>query len=179
MAVPVKPTKHLARKKDAWWLVPAIANTLTPVLAEVNAAGGIYATCFLLEDQGGVTKTVNKVSLARLLCEDNITEGLDVPSFGMTDIVGVFNPQAAVGDTDKKLFQFLKNGFTGFAVRRQNVINDTSDAVTTGQFVDVVPVAIASAWPDKTAPGPEGFYNFTCGVAVTGIPVANVAVVAV
>ncbi len=178
MAVPVKPTKHLSRKKDAWWLVPAIANKNAPILAEVNAAAGVYATCFLLEDQGGVTKTVNKVTLAKLLCEDSTSEGLDTPTFGMTDIVGVFNPQAAVGDADKKLFEFLRNGFTGFAVRRQNVLNDTSDVATTGQFVDVVPVSIDSAWPDKTAPGPEGFYNFTCGVAVTGTPVANVALAA-
>lgn len=178
MAAPIKPNKHTSLKKDSWWLVPAIADTSDPILAEINAAGGIYATCFLLQDQGGVTKTVNKVTLAALLCEGSTSEGLAPSAFSMSDIVGVFDPQAAAADPDKKLFEFLRDGFTGFAVRRQNVINDVSDLAVVGDFVDIVPVEIDAAWPDKSAPGPEGFYTFTCGVAVTGTPVPNVAVAA-
>lgn len=177
MATPVKPRKHTATKKDAWWLVPTIADITAPTALEINGAGGIYATCFLLEDQGGVQKTVNKVNLAKLLCEDSSGEALDTPTFSMSDIVGVLDPQAGPTDTDKKLFEFLRDGFTGFAVRRQNKINDTSDATAAGEYVDVVPVDIDDAWPDKSASGPEGFYTFTAGVAVTGTPVANVAVV--
>lgn len=177
MAAPVKPRKHQARKKDAWWLVPAVADTSAPTALEINAVGGIYATCFLLEDQGGVSKTVNKVTLAALLCEDATSEGLSPASFSMSDIVGVLDPQAGPTDADKKLFEFLRDGFTGYAIRRQNVVNDTSDAVTVGEYVDVVPVDIDDAWPDKNAAGPEGFYTFTSGVAVTGTPIANVEVV--
>lgn len=178
MAAPIKPKKHTSLKKDAWWLVPAIADINEPVLAEVNSASGIYATCFLLQDQGGVQKTVNKTQLAALLCEDSGGEVRTPSTFSMSDIVGAFDPQAADDDPDKALFEFLRDGFVGFAVRRQNVINDVSDAVVAAQFVDVVPVDIDDAWPDKSAPGPEGFYTFTCGVAVTGTPVANVAVAA-
>jgi hypothetical protein len=177
MAAPIKPRKHTSLKKDAWWLVPAIADTSEPTVAEVNAAGGIYATCFLLQDQGGVQKTVNKTQLAALLCEDSTSEVRTPANFTMSDIVGVFDPQAAADDPDKALFEFLRNGFVGFAVRRQNVVNDTDDGVTAGQFVDVVAVDIDDAWPDKSAAGPEGFYTFTSGVAVTATPVANVAVV--
>lgn len=178
MATPIKPSKHTSLKKDAWWLVPAIADTGDPVVTEINAVGGIYATCFLLQDQGGVTKTVNKTRLSALLCEDATSEALSPSSYAMSDIVGVFDPQAGPTDDDKKLFEFLRDGFEGFAVRRQNVINDVSDQVVTGEYVDIVPVQIDSAWPDKSAAGPEGFYTFTCGVAVTGIPVANVEVAA-
>lgn len=177
MAAPIKPRQHTALKKDRWWLVPAIADTSAPTVAEINAAGGIYATCFLLEDQGGVTKTVNKVQLTRLLCQDNQPEALAPPTFAMSDIVGVLDPQAAANHNDKKLFEFLRDGFTGFAVREQNKLNDVSDAIVAGEFVDVIPIDIESAWPDKTGPGPEGFYTFTSGAAVTGTPIANVAVV--
>lgn len=178
MATPLKPKKHTSLKKDAWWLVPAIADTSAPKITEINAAGGIYATCYLMQDQGGVTKTVNKQQLAALLCEDATSEALTPANFSMADIVGVLDPQAGPTDDDKKLFEFLRNGFTGFAVRRQNKANDVSDAAVTGEYFDIVPVDIDSAWPDKSATGPEGFYNFTCGVAVTGIPVPNVAAVA-
>jgi hypothetical protein len=178
MATPVKPNKHTALKKDAWWLVPAVADSEAPKVTEINAAGGIYATCFLLQDQGGVTKTVNKTTLAALLCEDSTSEALSPSSFSMSDIVGAFDPQAGPTDADKKLFEFLRDGFDGFAVRRQNVINDASDLAVIDQYVDIVPVSIDSSWPDKSAAGPEGFYTFTSGVAVTGIPVPNVKVVA-
>lgn len=177
MAAPIKPRHHTAQKRDRWWLVPAIANTSAPTALEVNAAGGIYATCFLLNDQGGVTKTVNKVQLAPLLCEESTPEALAPASFSMSDIVGVLDPQAAENAPDKKLFEFLRDGFTGYAVREQNKINDLDDQITAGEFVDVVPVSIDDAWPDKTGSGPEGFYTFTCGVAVTGTPVPNVVVV--
>lgn len=178
MATPTKPNKHTSLKKDSWWLVPAIADTSAPTVAEVNAASGIYATCFLLQDQGGVQKTVNKTKLAALLCEDGTSEALTAADFSMSDIVGVLDPQAGPTDDDKLLFEFLRDGYSGFAVRRQNVINDVSDAATAGQYVDVIKVDIDAAWPDKSAAGPEGFYQFTCGVAVTAVPVANVAVVA-
>lgn len=178
MADPIKPAKHSSHKKDSWWLVPAIADTSAPTVAEVNAEGGIYATCFLRADQGGVEKTVNKVELDALLCEDGTTEGLAPASFSMSDIVGVLDPQAGPTDPDKALFEFLRDGFEGYAVRRQNVVNDVSDEVAEGEYVDVVKVDIDAAWPDKSTTGPEGFYQFTCGAAVTAVPVANVAVVA-
>lgn len=176
MAAPIKPLKHASLKKDRWWLVPTIANTSAPTALEINSVSGIYATCFLLQSQGGVAKTVNKVQLEALLCEGATSEGLAPASFSMSDIVGVLDPQADAADNDKKLFEFLRDGFTGYAVRQQNVANDASDAVVADSFVDVVPVDIDAAWPDKSAAGPEGFYTFTCGVAVTAPPIANVEV---
>lgn len=178
MAAPIKPRQHGSLKKDRWWLVPAIADPEAPKATEINAAGGIYATCFLLQDQGGVQKTVNKTQLAALLCDDYQPETLTPASFSMSDIIGVFDPQAGPTDNDKKLFEFLRDGFDGFAVREQNKLNDVDDQVAVDEYVDVVRVQIDSAWPDKNTTGPEGFYTFTCGVAVTGRPVPNVKVVA-
>lgn len=177
MAAPIKPNKHTSLQKDSWWLVPTIADPSAPTALEINSVSGIYATCFLLQDQGGVTKTVNKTQLAALLCESATSEALSPASFSMSDIVGVLDPQAGPSDPDKALFEFLRDGFTGYAVRRQNVQNDVDDQAVAAEYVDVVRVSIDDAWPDKSAPGPEGFYTFTSGVAVTGVPVPNVAVV--
>lgn len=176
MAAPIKPGKHGSFKKDSFWLVSAIADVHNATDAEINDVEGIYATCYLRGDQGGAEKTVNKVSLDTLLCEDKTYESLAPASLAHPDIVGVFNPQAAETDDDKLLFEFLRDGFTGFLVRRQNVVNDADDQVTAGEFVDVFPVDIDDAWPNKSATGPEGFYQFLCGVAVTGEPGINVEV---
>lgn len=178
MAAPIKPTKHTSFKKDSWWLVPAVADVTAPTAAEVNAATGIYATCFLRADLEGATKTSNKVQTDPLLCEGEQYEALAPASVSMSDLIGAFDPQAADTDDDKALFEFLRNGYSGFAIRRQNVTNDTSDTATAGEFVDVFPVDIDSAWPGKSAAGPEGFYQFVCSVAVTSSPGINVAVAA-
>lgn len=176
MATPNKPGKHGSFKKDSFWLVPAIADVTAPKDTEINAVSGIYATCFLRADQGGPTKATNKVTFDNLLCEGESSEGLAPATVSMPDIVGAFDPQAAEAANDKKLFEFLRDGYTGFLVRRQNVTNDTDDQADVGEFVDVFSVDIDDAWPDKSATGPEGFYQFLCGVAYTGQRALNVAV---
>lgn len=177
MAVPTKPGKHTALKKDAWWLIPACADVTAPTVAEINAATGIYATCFLRADFEGVTRTTNKVQTDALMCEDVQYEALAPTAITMSDLVGVVDPQAADTDDDKLLYEFLRNGYTGFAVQRQNVTNDTSDAAVAGEFVNVVPVDIsAPGSPYKSAAGPEGIYQFMCAVAVTGACGDNVEV---
>lgn len=178
MAAPVKPRKHASLKKDSFWLVPAIADVNAPKITEINAVSGIYATCFLRADQGGPAKTTNKVTLDNLLCEGESSEALAPASVSMPDIVGAFDPQAAAAHNDKKLFEFLRDGYTGYLVRRQNKENDTDDQAVVGEFYDVFSVDIDDAWPDKSAPGPEGFYQFVCGVAYTGQRALNVAAVA-
>lgn len=177
MAAPIKPSRHLSQKKDSFWLVPTIADVDAPKDTEINAVSGIYATCFLRGDQAGATKTVNKVQLDTLLCEDKQFEGLAPSQISHPDLVGVFDPQAGPSDDDKALFEFLRDGYEGFLVRRQNKTNDTDDQAAIGDYVDVFPVAIDSSWPDKSGAGPEGFYQFLCGVAVTNEPGINVAVV--
>lgn len=177
MAAPIKPGKHGSFKKDSFWLVPAIADVTAPKDTEINAVSGIYATCFLRGDQNGPTKTTNKVTFDNLLCEGESSEGLAPASVTMPDIVGVFDPQAAEAHDDKALFEFLRDGYTGFLVHRQNVTNDADDQAEIGEFVNVFSIDADDAWPDKSAPGPEGFYQFVSGVAYTGQRALNVAVV--
>ncbi len=176
MAAPIKPGVHNALKRDSYWLVPALSNP--PKKTEIESVSGIYITCFLTEENSGWTVQFNKGAAPRLLCSDTTPEVLLPSTTTGTDLVGVVDPQAATGADDKKAFEFLENGFTGYMVRRQNVLNDTADTVTVGEFVGYRPVTISEAVIDKSAPGAEGVYVFRAGVAVTGDGEENVAVVA-
>ena len=50
----------------------------------------------------GVTGEVEKVKLARLLCETSTTEALGEQSWSFADLQGVFDPQAASGSVSMK-----------------------------------------------------------------------------
>lgn len=177
MAEPIKPQKKTSNGKDTWWFVPTIAAQATPTVTEVNTASGLNFTCFLMAEQEGVSGSTNKATLARLLCETATTEVIENTVWSMADVMGVFDPQAASGSDGKKAWEKFKDGATGYFVRRQGVINSTSADVTTGQFVDVIPVEVGPATPGKTSTGADGIYAFTAAVSVTGTPSFNVAVV--
>lgn len=178
MAAPIKPQKKTANGKDSWWLVPAIADQDAPTLTEVNAVTGLNISCYLLAEQEGVTGTTEKVALARLLCETTTTEGIGETTFSMADVTVVFDPQAASGSDGKKAWEKIKDGYTGFAVRRQGVRALDDASVTAGQFLDVIPVEVGPATPGKSANDASGIYTATAAVAITGTPSFNVAAVA-
>lgn len=175
MAAPVKPAKKTALGKDSFWLVPAIADLEEPTAVEVNAGTGLNITCFLLNDQEGLTGSTEKVSLPQLLCETATSEGIGTTTFTMADLRIVLDPQAASAHNDKKAFEKIRNGYTGFIVRRQGVDSQTGDAVV-GQFVDTAPIEIAKAIPTKSSNDASGIYVATAAVAITGTPALNVAV---
>lgn len=175
MATPIKPGIKSALKMTSFWLVPTLTQAV-PTKAQIEAGTGLYITCFLTEENTGWTVTFNKGSAPRLLCNSTTPEVLLPSTAQGTDIVGIVDPQAASGHNDKKAFEFLRNGYTGYMVRRQNKANDTADTVTVGEFVDNVAVSIAPAAIDQSAQTAEGVYVFRAGVAVTGDPYINVAV---
>jgi hypothetical protein len=178
MAAPVKPRKVQANGKDSWYLVPAVADAAAPTVAEINAVTGINISCALLATFDGLSGTTSKVTLDRFLCETETFEANDNTSYSMSDIVGGFDPQAAEASDDKLAFEFLRDGFVGYAVRRQGVVAAGSTGVTAGEFVDVVPVDIARAIPGKSNTDASGIYTWSAAVAVTGQPEFNVAVAA-
>lgn len=177
MATPVKPGVYSALQKTSFWLVPTL-TTATPKKTEIESVSGLYITCFLTEENVGWTVTFNKGTAPRLLCNSSTPEVLLPSTTQGSDIVGVLDPQAAVGADDKKAFEFLRNGFTGYLVRRQNKANDTADTVAVGEFVDFVKVNVAKAITDQSAQTAEGVYIFKAGVAAVADAVYNVAVVA-
>lgn len=177
MAAPIKPGLMSALKMTSYWLVPSLTQA-TPKKTEIEAVGGLYVTCFLTEENDGWQIQFNKGTGPRLLCNGTTPEVLLPSTATGTDLIGAVDPQAASGHNNKKAFEFLRNGFTGFMVRRQNVLNDIADTATVGEFVDSAPVKIAPAIIVPTAQTAEGVYVFKAGVAVTGDPVTNVAVIA-
>lgn len=179
MVAPVKPQKVTANGKDSWFWVPAIASLTAPSATEINAVSGVNISCFLLAEQEGVTGTVEKVSLARLLCETSTTEALGEQTWSLADIQGVFDPQAAAGAPGKTAWDEFQDPINaGFLVRRQGVIaySDTPEAAA-GQFVDAFKVEVSQATPGKSSNDASGIYTFTAGVALLD-KAFNVAVVA-
>ena len=176
MADPIKPGLHSALQMTSFWLIPALSNP--PKKTEVESASGLYITCFLTEENTGWTVQFNKGTAPRLLCNRTQPEVLLPTTTQGVDIVGAVDPQAASNHDDKKAFEFLRNGFTGFMARRQNKANDLSDTVEVGEFLDARPVKITPAVIDQSAQTAEGVYVFKAGVAVTGDGFDNIAVVA-
>lgn len=174
MVAPTKPRKVRAHGKDSWWLVPTVADINDPTILEINSASGINISCALLADGDSLTATTGKATLPAYLCETEQFEGNDNTVFTMGDVVGGFDPQAAVDSDDKEAFEFLRDGFTGYAVRRQGVVATTGAAVA-AQFFDVVPVEIARAVPGKSSNDSSAIYTFSAAVSVTGSPSLNVA----
>lgn len=179
MAAPITPAKKLANGRDTWWLVPAGANANTPVVTEVNSASGLNLAGMLISDYEGITTSTEKVTLPKVLLETATTEVNGETTNSAADMQITFQPQAASGSDGKKAWELFSGGvFDGWAVRRQDVVSATDAAVSTGQFVDVVPVSLVRNAPTRTSTGPDGIYIFTASVSITGAPAFNKAVVA-
>lgn len=176
MATPIKPAKKMANGNDSWGFVLAVADPLLPKLTELNAAGGFNLSCSVFSEQEGPTSTTNKVTLPRYICETDEYEVNGTTTHSMPDLMVSFDPQAASGADGKKAWETMTDGISGFLWRRQSV-KATTD-LSTGQFVDVIPVTLGTKTPSKTGTGPEGVYAFTQPVSITGAPAYNKAIVA-
>lgn len=177
MVAPIKPQLVTANGKDSFWFVPAVASKTAPTALEVNAVTGLNISCYLWAEFEGPSGSTGKVTLPRLLCEITQYEANDVTTYTLADISFAFAPQAASGSDGKKAWEKFKAGVDGFLIRRQGIRSDVDVAVTAGQFVDVIPVSIAEAYPGKTATDASGVYMGTAAASITGKPEWNVAVV--
>lgn len=175
MVAPITPAKKLANGKDHWWLVTTLSSTTAPTAVQINA--GLNVSGVLLADFDGLTASTEKVTLPNVMLETTVTEINGNTTVSAGDMRLTLQPQAAAGTAGKQAYELVKAGFVGWAVRRQDVLSTTSDAVTAGQFVDVIPVDITVAIPGKTTTGPDAIYIATVPVSVTGTPSWNVACV--
>lgn len=175
MAQPLKPTLVRAFANDSWLFVPAIASIGSPTVAEIEATAGINISCSIFGDsQEGITATTEKVSLPRLNCERETYESNGATNYAMADLQVSFQPQAADGSDGKKAWETMEDNANGFLVRRQG--KDSTTVVASGDFVDVIPVQLATKVPTKTSNDAAGVYAFTQAVSITGKPAWNVAV---
>jgi hypothetical protein len=176
MVAPTKPRKVRAHGKDSWFLVPTVANVEAPTVLEINSASGINISCAVLAGGDSLTATTSKVTLPAYLCETETFEANDTIQFSMGDVQIAFDPQADAASDDKEAFEFLRDGYVGFAVRRQGV-DTTVGAATAGEFFDVVPVDIGRAIPGRSSTDNSAIYVATASVSVTSSPGLNVAAV--
>lgn len=176
MVAPITPAKKQSHGKDHYWLVETISNTAAPTVAQINA--GLNISGVLLSDWDELSATTEKVTLPTVMLETTATEINGNTTVSAGDMRITLQPQAAAGTEGKEAYELVKDGFTGYIVRRQDVYSITSDAVTAGQFVDVIPVDITVAIPGKSSTGADGLYIVTVPVSVTGTPDWNVAVAA-
>jgi hypothetical protein len=175
MVAPITASKKAAIGKDTYWLFPACANLAAPTALEINSASGLNITGFILAEQEGFDGSTNKVTLPRLLVETTTQQGLDQTVIDLPDFQGVFDPQASAAANDKKFWALVKDGYTGFIARRQNVVSNVSDAVVAAQFVDVAAVSTTIAVPNRSASDATGIYTFLVSM-VPGAFKFNVAV---
>lgn len=176
MVAPIKPRKVQANGKDSWFLIPAVADIDAPTVLEINSASGLNLSCTFLKSFEGVAASTSKVTLEEYLCETESYEANDTTTISIGDFVGGFDPQAADTSDDKEAFEFLRDGYVGFAVRRQGV-DTTVGAATAGEFFDVVPVDIGRAIPGRSSTDNSAIYVATASVSVTSSPGLNVAAV--
>lgn len=166
MTAPIKPSKKTTIGKTGYWLVPTITEA-TIAATEVNSGSGLNVTCFVLADQATPGMDTSKVTLPRTLCESTTTESLDEQKVTIPDFRFLWDPQAASGANDKKAWALLKDGFSGYLVRRQNVVTELDAAVTAGQFVDWFQVESKVPMPTETANDATGLYVFDVAFSCT------------
>lgn len=168
MAAPIRPAATKTFQREKWVFVPTIASTSAPTVAEVNAAGALDLSCYLLADSGKPAQNTNRVTLARRLCDGAQYEQIGTTNYTGGDARYAVNPQAAANSDPKKAYEKLAEGTTGYLVRRLGVAVATDFAA--GQFVDVFPVEFGPAMPMPSSEGEEQEAIIMQSFAVTGPP---------
>lgn len=173
--VAIKPPLVRSFGNDSWFWVPAIADTDSPTLLEINAATGYNLSCQVFGDQGQPDATTAKVQLPRLNCETETYEVNGETNHTAPDFMVSFQPQAAAASDGKKAWEAMTDLEAGFLVRRQGKAATTDPAA--GEFVDIWPAQLGVKVPTRTSADAGGVYAFKVGVSITGQPAFNKALV--
>lgn len=175
MAVPINPGKKRSFGNDSWGWAPAIADPNAPTLLELNAAGAINLSCYLLRDQDGLGVSVDQVTLDAALCEVEDFQVQGATTYSMPEIRVLFDPQGASGSNGQKAWTTLVDLADGFLWRRQGKRSTTD--LATADKVDIIPGTLGVKVPTKTNNDPSGVYAFTTGFSITSAPKFQKAVV--
>ena len=177
MVAPVKANKKVTLGRTTWWAIPTLGSQTAPAITDINSASGLNLVGFVLGEQDLPTGDTGKTSLPRLLMETSVTQVLEPTTYTFPTLRCLWDPQAAAGAADKKAWALFGAGFTGFLIRRSNVVNSVSDAATAGQFVDTFPVLANVGVPTESGTGADAVYCFDVDFGITGTPTFNVATV--
>lgn len=175
MAAPTKPTLVKAFGNESWTFVVAIASKAAPTVLELEAATGFNLSCSLFGDQEGLSASTEKVTLPRRMCETVTFESNGPTAYTMADLVVSFDPQGAPASAGKKAWETLVDGSTGYLVQRLG--KSGTSVFAAGDYVNVVPVQLATKTPIKTGAGADGVVAFNQAVSIIDTPAFNVAVV--
>lgn len=175
MAAPTKPALVKAFGNESWTFLVAIASKTAPTAVELEAATGFNLSCSLFGEQEGLTASTEKVTLPRRLCETVTFESNGPTSYSMADLVVSFDPQGAPASAGKKAWETLVDGSSGFLVQRLGKAG--TGVFVAGDYVNVVPVQLATKTPTKTGNGADSVVAFNVAVSITDTPAFNVAVV--
>lgn len=153
--------------------VPAIANPEAPTTTELNAAGSVDLSCFLMPDWAGIGAEQNKGE-SRRFCSRESFERLGRIRRTIGDIVYTYLPQDDGADAGNKAYTTLQEGTTGFLVLRYGL--DASDAFAAAQKLDIIPAEMGSR--SKTVSGTDEFAPLTVtqGIGATGVLVEDAVV---
>ena len=172
------PTVPTGIPSVGYWtarLVTAIADTAAPKLAtEINAASSVSAECIFGKGWGGPSASYEKTKNERF-CTIQSYERLGKLTYTIDDFVFAADPQSGAGNTAlNKVWELVKDGWTGFLVLRIGKSVDTAPAVE--DKVWVFPVEVGVAVPQVGADNED--QKAKCAVSVIGAVKRTVAVVA-
>jgi hypothetical protein len=176
MALPVYPPGVSSQGNTRAIYVPTLVAAGAPdISSELNAAGAVDFSCFLLEDQFNFTGEQARGE-DRRFCSKESFETLGVAKRGIADLQYVFDPQAAAALPENRAYEVFKKDVTGFFIVRMGFDARTVDWAA-GQKVDVWPIKFGLQV--KVLGGGEfAKFNVTQAVAVTAPPTEDVALVA-
>lgn len=117
--------------------VTAIANTASPTLVEINAAGSVDISCYITSDFE--ISREQATGEDRRLCSKEVFQQLGRVTNSVPATEYVYYPQAAPADAKNKAYDTLKQGTTGFLIVRYGLSAENTAWAAT-QKVDVVPV---------------------------------------
>lgn len=128
--------------------VPAIADTASPKLTELDAAESVDLSCYITAGQFQPTAEQNTGD-DRRLCSKETFQVLGRVTRGFEDVTYIYDPQGVAGAEGNAAYEALKQGTTGFLVARYGLDAQDSDFAV-GQVVDIYPVECGAQ--RKTAP---------------------------
>ena len=172
------PTVPTGIPSVGYWtakLVSTIANTASPSLAtEYNAAASVSAECLFNKSWSGPDGQYERVKNERF-CTIQSYERLGKLTYTVGDFVFAADPQSGAGSTAlNKVWDLVKDGWSGYLVLRIGKSVDTAAAV--GDKVWVMPIEVGVAVPVVGADNED--QTAKCTVAVIGEVKRNVALVA-
>lgn len=177
MPEPLRPLPAKIFGKQNRFIVPTIASlTLAPAVAEITGGSTLDITRMFFGDSDEPTMTTDAAELDRMWGDTESYEFIGETKYTLGMLTYPMGPQATAGSDQKKLYEKIPAGFTGFVVDRLAIPRATTPIA--GQFVNVYPIECGPSFIMKKGDGASAQGAATCRVAITGPIAQNVAILA-